>query len=77
MTRIHQIGRSAAVAIVALLLIAGAAFAHGMTFEPTAARPTVDQPVSGADDGAKNDVQDQAGNTDDANQNDGNQNDGN
>ena len=80
MTMTYRLGRSLAVAIVALLLIVGAAFASGATFQPTAVSTTIGEPETTIDEGDQNNVEDQAGNVDEGDQNnveDGNQDDAN
>jgi hypothetical protein len=50
MTTIHRLGRSVAVALVALLLTVGAVFAYGIAFQPKPASPTINQPAFGPDE---------------------------
>ena len=58
MTRINRLGRSLAVAIVALLLIVGVAFARGIALQSTPAGTTI-EPAAGADEARQGEDEEQ------------------
>ncbi len=68
MSRIHRLGRSVAVAGVALLLVVGATFARGVVFQPSSTSTTIAPAVGPDDEGAdveeQIEIEDQVGDTD-------------